>query len=337
MVPSAFVVLSALPLTPNGKLDRQALPAPDAVEAPGDNEAPTQPAEIAVCDLIAELLGVTQVGLANNFFHLGGDSISAIRLVSRARDRGLHLTPRDVFLNPVLRDLSRVAQFRPEPDNASRDTGDLPLVVLEQQELERLQAAYPLLEDVWPLTPVQEGLFFHADYARGGDDPYLVQLVLEFEGTLSPSRLRAALEALLIRHASLRVSFDTTRQGQPLQLVHRRCDLPWREYELAPLAPAARDAEAATLEAQDRRARFVLSQAPLLRATLIDLAPARHRLLLTQHHLLGDGWSGPILLHDLATLYRDPAGRLPPPPAFAAYLAWLTRQDKEAARTAWRT
>ena len=131
--------------------------------------------------------------------------------------------------------LEALARHASRPGAGGRTPSDLPMVQVKQREIERLEAAYPLLEDVWPLTPVQEGLFFHADYARDGDDPYLVQLILEFEGALAPERLRAALEALLDRHASLRVSFDTTRQGQPLQLVHRRCELPWKEYDLAQL------------------------------------------------------------------------------------------------------
>jgi amino acid adenylation domain-containing protein/non-ribosomal peptide synthase protein (TIGR01720 family) len=335
MIPSAFTVLDALPLTPNGKLDRRALPTPRSTGA-ADHLAPTRPEETLLCDLVAGLLRVERVGLADNFFHLGGDSIGAIRLVGLARDRGLGLTPQDVFLHPVLGDLARVAGRAPAAGRAAADDGRGPLVALEPAEIERLGARHPDLEAVWPLTPLQEGLLFHAQYARDGEDPYLVQLVLELDGVLAADRLRRALDALLARHASLRVGFESTGRGQPLQLVHRHCRLPWQAHDLAGVPAGEREAQAAAVEAEDRRTRFAIAQAPLVRATLLRLGPERHRLLLTQHHLLGDGWSGPILIRDLLALYRDPAGVLPPPPPFADYLAWLQRQDRDAARAAWR-
>ncbi|NOT26209.1 MAG: amino acid adenylation domain-containing protein, partial [Acidobacteria bacterium] len=336
MVPSGFVVLDALPLTPNGKLDRQALPTPESIGTLS-HRMPETPGQALLCELVADLLSVEGVGLADNFFYLGGDSISAIRLVTRARERHLHLTPRDVFLHPVLADLSRVAEYRPAATDVS-STADAGLrAALAQADLDRLRAVHPELETVWPLTPVQEGLFFHTDFSHGGEDPYLVQLVLELEGALVPARLRKAFELLLDRHASLRVSFEISDAGQPLQIVHRRCLLPWHEHDLASLSTSARDTQAAALEAHDRRARFTLGQAPLLRATLIRLGPTQHRLLFTQHHLLGDGWSGPILLNELRVLYRDgDAHQLASPPPFADYLAWLQQQDKAAAGEAWR-
>ena len=115
--------------------------------------------------------------------------------------------------------------------------------------------------------------------------------------------------------------------------------MPWREYDLSGVEPDEGDRRAAAIETEDRRGRFRLDQAPLIRAALLHLGPDRHRLLLTQHHLLGDGWSGPILLQDLLALYRHggDGAALPPPPAFKDYLAWLQNQDQQAARDAWRT
>src|SRR5262249_12554948 len=90
------------------------------------------------------------------------------------------------------------------------------------------------------------------------------------------------------------------------------------------------------IEAADRRARLDLQQAPLMRAALLRLAPLRYRLLLTQHHLLGDGWSAAILIEELLAFYRHASPALPPAPTFSDYLAWLMRQDRDAARQAWR-
>ena len=335
MIPGAFVVLEALPLTPNGKLDRTALPAPDGTGLAADYVAPATPEETLLCDLVAELLGLARVGLADNFFHLGGDSISSIRLVSRAREHGLFMAPRDVFLHPVIGEL--VHRLREGPDVPATPI-NIHLVELDLTEIETVKLHNPDLEDIWPLTPLQEGLLFHAHYETDGEDPYLVQLALELEGPLDTDRLRHALDALLDRHASLRISFQQARLGQALQIVHSNCTIPWQEHELAAYAPDERDQRAGKIEADDRRTRFALDRAPLIRATLLHLGAQHHRLLLTQHHLLGDGWSTTIFFRDLLALYRHrgDADALPCQPSFRDYLAWLQQQDKQAAREAWR-
>ena len=161
--------------------------------------------------------------------------------------------------------------------------------------------------------------------------------VLELGGTLNIAALRRAFDALLTRHAALRVSFVQTRGGQPLQVVHRQCRIPWLEQDLSGLSRAECEAQARVIAADDRRVGFAISHAPLMRAKLLKL-DGGDRLLLTQHHLLGDGWSGAVLLTELAALYRSQGDRaLARPPGFADYLAWRQRQDRQAATDAWRT
>ncbi|MEQ1572601.1 MAG: amino acid adenylation domain-containing protein, partial [Vicinamibacterales bacterium] len=234
--------------------------------------------------------------------------------------------------------LNALAHLADRPEVGGRTPSDFPLVALDQTDIEMLERQHPDLEDIWPLTPLQEGLLFHAHFDRESEDSYLVQLVLELEGALDAVRLRHALDALLVRHATLRVGFEQTRRGQPLQIVQARCPIPWREHDLSALDANERSRRAAEIEADDRRTRFAFDQAPLIRASLVRLAPHSHCLLLTQHHLVGDGWSGTILLHDLLALYRRQGDHdtLPRQPVFADYLAWLQRQDKDAARAAWQ-
>ena len=235
--------------------------------------------------------------------------------------------------------LEALARHAAQPQAGGLTPSDLDLVMLDQTEIETFEQQHPGLQDIWPLTPLQEGLLFHAHFDSEGEDPYLVQLAFELEGALDSARLRRALDALLERHASLRAGFQQNRLGQPLQVVHARCAMPWRQHDLSALDADERNRRAGEIEDDDARTRFVLEQAPLLRATLLRLGPERHRLLLTQHHLLGDGWSGSILLQDMLALYRyhGNADALPRQPAFKDYLAWLQRQDKEAAREAWRS
>ncbi|HXM55197.1 MAG TPA: amino acid adenylation domain-containing protein, partial [Candidatus Dormibacteraeota bacterium] len=189
------------------------------------------------------------------------------------------------------------------------------------------------LEAVLPLSPLQEGLLFHAQY-EAGDDPYLVQTVLDLEGEWDRGRLRAAAEALLRRHPNLRAGFVQRALRPPVQAIPRRADLPWREVDLR----RAPDAEAALerLLAADRRDRFALDRPPLMRVTLCDLGGGRLRLVLTHHHILLDGWSLPVLLDDLLALYRTGGEGLPPPAPFRDYLRWLRDRDAGAAERAWR-
>jgi aspartate racemase len=189
----------------------------------------------------------------------------------------------------VLRDLAGCAVDKAAEAGINSDA---PLLTLDQPQLEALERGHGVLQDIWPLTPLQEGLLFHAHYQREGADPYLVQLVLELRGRLDAARLRRALDALLVRHASLRVAFVQDSQGRPLQLVLAHCAMPWQWHDLSEVPGDERSARAAELEAVDLHQRFVLERAPLMRATLLTLGPQEHRLLLSQHHALGDGWSG---------------------------------------------
>ncbi|MFF8812630.1 amino acid adenylation domain-containing protein [Streptomyces pactum] len=193
-------------------------------------------------------------------------------------------------------------------------------------------------EDVLPLTPLQQGLFFHALYDRQGTDVYTVQLRLDLRGPLDPEALRTAAGALLRRHAPLRAAFWHEKLDEPVQVILKDVPLPWAEHDLTALDPEKREAELDRLMAEDRAHRFDPTEPPLLRFTLVRLAEDRHRLLLSHHHLLLDGWSLPVVVRDLFALHAHggDASRLPAVTPYRAYLSWLTRQDRAAAGEAWR-
>ncbi|MFD0383489.1 condensation domain-containing protein [Streptomyces stramineus] len=177
------------------------------------------------------------------------------------------------------------------------------------------------LEDVLPLAPLQEGFLFHALYDGQAPDLYTVQLVLRVEGPLDAAVMRASAAALLARHANLRAGFRTRKSGQAIQVIHREVPLPWREIDLR---QAGGEAELEELLAADRAARFDLARPPLLRLSLFRLADEEYCLALTSHHILLDGWSTPLLLDELFTLYERggsppgcPASPLPRLPGLA--------------------
>ena len=225
-----------------------------------------------------------------------------------------------------------------QPGAGGRTPSDLPLVALSQAEIERLEELYPRLEDVLPLSPLQEGLLFHALYDAHAPDVYTVQLELDLEGALDVAVLEAAAHALMARHASLRAGFRHEELRRPVQIIVPQAAAPWRLLDLSSLDEATRASEANRIVAEDRAARFDLAAAPLLRFALLRLGARQHRLVLTNHHLLMDGWSAPVLVRELLALYasRGDAAALPRLTPYRDYLAYLVAQDRAAATAAWR-
>ncbi|WP_371858287.1 amino acid adenylation domain-containing protein [Pseudomonas sp. ERMR1:02] len=326
MLPAHLMCLAALPLTPNGKLDRQGLPAPEATRQSQDQVAAASPAETLLVEIWQELLGLDSVGVTENFFELGGDSIISLQAVSRAGQRGLVFSPKQLFEQQTIRALAAVA--------SSRETA---LVEVPKVEAFALAphidvAAREGLQDLYPLSPMQQGMLFHC-LDSPELNPYVNQLSVQVDGLQVP-RFRAAWQALIERHEVLRAAFRW-RDGlaDPLQAVFAEVELPieeldWRERS---------DTEQALndLAAAEQAKGFDLSCPPLMRFILVRLGEDRYQMIWIYHHLLLDGWSASRLLGDMLRLYHHdslPAltGR------YADYIAWLQRQDGAQAEGFWR-
>ncbi|MCM3923703.1 condensation domain-containing protein, partial [Frankia sp. AiPs1] len=188
------------------------------------------------------------------------------------------------------------------------------------------------IEEVLPLAPLQEGLFFHA--MADSDAAYTVQTILELEGALDRARLRTAAQALVDRHANLRTAFVVVPTGA-VQVVLRQVDVPWAEAEAEAEAGAGGSgAGVRELAAAERARPFVMDAPPLIRFLLIRTGPRAHRLVITSHHILLDGWSSPLLLRDLFSLYAGvPAPR---PRPYRDYLTWLAARNRDESLAVWR-
>ncbi len=194
------------------------------------------------------------------------------------------------------------------------------------------------VDDIRPLSPLQEGLLFHALYDEHGTDVYTAQLVFDLSGTVDTERLRSAAATMLRRHAALRASFRHRKSGEPVQVIHREVRVPWEEIDLTGLDTDKRAAELTRLLEADRSRRFDVARPPLMRFTLIHCGPGDHRFVLTNHHLVMDGWSMPLLVGELFTLYLEgEQARLAAPPAYQGYLTWLAARDRTASERAWRS
>ncbi|QMV22163.1 amino acid adenylation domain-containing protein [Streptomyces sp. SCUT-3] len=264
------------------------------------------------------------------------------------RLRASWVWPGAVFSEEDVRDLAdtwvralrALAEHGTRPGAGGRTPSDLPFVDLGQQEIDLVEQACPDAEEILPVTPLQDGLLFHALFDEAAQDVYTVQLFFEIHGEPDAGRLRAAAEALVRRHANLRAGFLHDVAGRSVQVVRREVELPWSEWDLSGLDAAARDVELSRVMGEERSRRFDLAVAPLLRCALVRLGEGRHRLVVTNHHILLDGWSMPLLARELFALYAaggDAAGAgLPRVTPYREYLGWLAGRDRAAAEEAWR-
>ncbi|RDI62800.1 amino acid adenylation domain-containing protein [Nocardia pseudobrasiliensis] len=326
MVPARIVIVAALPHTVNGKLDRAALPEP-----PSDTggRAPSTPTERALCEIVAAALGHESVSIDDDFFGAGGDSITAISVSSRLRERGVVLAPQELLTRRSLGDLAAAAtsSAMPAPETEARRTA------APSAQLDELTATYGPIADVLGLSPLQEGFLFHA--LRDGEaDVYTMTARFELAGPVDIDRLATAFERMLDRHPNLGAAFCYEQFDQPVQVVPRTRPSSWRVRDLRDLDTVEFARAASEIEQQAAAEPFDITTPPLLRAILIRRSDTEHRLLLTAHHLLADGWSVPIMLRETLALYHG--AQLPAPGYYGDYLAWLTARDTAAATERWR-
>ncbi|MDV3126107.1 amino acid adenylation domain-containing protein [Mycobacterium sp. 21AC1] len=200
---------------------------------------------------------------------------------------------------------------------------------LNQLQIDELAAQYPIA-DVLPLTPLQQGLLFHTGTAQGSEDLYAVQLDIDVSGPLDADRLRNAVHTVLKRRPNVAADFYE-EFGVPVQILSADPSLAWQYVELT--GGADTEEQIQQLSAAERAAVCDLVDQPAFRAALIRTAPDRHRFVLTNHHIVLDGWSKPILLQEIFASYFGE--RLPAPVPYRRFVTWLATQDNDSARAAW--
>ncbi|WP_050507433.1 non-ribosomal peptide synthetase [Pseudomonas syringae] len=334
MVPAQLIFLDQLPLTPNGKLDRKALPLPDASQSQGIYVAPQTDVQRRIATIWQDVLKLEQVGISANFFDLGGDSIISIQLVSRARQQGIEFSPKDLFQHQTIEQLASVARITtPETDKQpAQDDQAFALSGLTTPQLAALPVPLALIEDIYPLSPMQQGMLFYTLEANEAA-LYLNQMAVSVEG-LNVERFLAAWNATIQRHEILRTGFwSASHLAEPLQLVYKQAAIAVRQLDWQGRSVQAEDLH--NQVAHDAAQGFDLLHAPLMRLTLIRLAENSHYLIWTSHHILMDGWSSSQLLGEVLEHYSgQPApskkGR------YRDYIGWLKAQSQPRLERFWK-
>ncbi|HEX5356498.1 MAG TPA: amino acid adenylation domain-containing protein [Aquabacterium sp.] len=362
MVPGAIVVMAELPQTPNGKVDRDALPEPeghtglDTVTAPFD--APRTPAELALADIWAELLGISRISRQDSFFDLGGHSLLIMQMIDRLSERGMTLGVSAVFRSAVLADLALAIEQqadqhtdRREGDHVRGATGAipvgtthitpdmLPLLTLTQAQIDRLAGEVTggaaNIQDIYPLTPLQEGILFHHELSVHGGDAYVLPVALRMKDDATRDRFLRALQAVVDRHDALRTAMAWHDLPQPVQIVWRQAPLTVDTLTLSDPTECgySEEAQLRALMAPEHL-NMSLQTAPLLRVQLVRRAGAGAAdgtpyVLLQLHHIVCDHISLELVLAEVAALMQGAAGTLAPPVPYRDFVAYTLANSHE--------
>ncbi len=324
MIPAIFMVLSSFPLTPNGKIDRKALPTPSSMDRVSDNLIPPRTdEEVKMAAIWCQVLGIDRVGITCNFFELGGHSLLATQCIARIRENfDVELPVKSIFTSPTIEKLV------PLLEKAK------PLSLLAPPVVSKVDRDTPL-----PLSFAQMRLWF-LNQLEGGSAEYSISTsynmpaAIRLYGDLNTAALRKAFQALVARHESLRTIF-VVDDGHASQRINPPGDWFMDIRDISNLEHEEREAEILNFAHDEALRSFDLEMGEpdiarrtrLMRTRLLRCGAHEHVLLLTMHHIISDGWSVGVLLHDVAELYRAIVeGTAPQLPdlqiQYADYAAW---------------
>jgi amino acid adenylation domain-containing protein len=299
MVPAAFVAMDALPLNPSGKLDRRALPEPGPERA-GMEEAYAAPrtvVEDTLAAVWAGVLGVETVGIHDNFFALGGDSILSLRIAGMARDRGLPVTLRQVFRNPTVATLAAAVEAERYGGEAELHTP--PFSLITDEDRARLPEG---VVDAYPLSRTQLGMLYHQD--RDADAPLYHGLTsFHVQIPFDAEKMERAMIAVVHRHPNLRTGFDLHGYSEPLQIVYEKAVSLIHHHDLRHLDAAAQKAALDRFFAAESDNAFDLPVPPQIRFHVVRRTDDTLEFCLVENHAVSDGWSLHTIIADTLACY----------------------------------
>ena len=328
MIPSAFVFLDEFPITPNGKLDRRALNVTDDLlqtfHTGTKYVAPRTPHEEMVAAIWAEVLNRARVGVTDNFFYLGGHSLLATRVMARVRKVfGIELPLHTLFEAPTVdkftEDVVAALAVGPKPE---------PLPPIDQ-----------VPETEAPLSFEQERLWLW-DQFNPGSPLYNLTSAFRLHGELNTAALERTLNEIVRRHDALRTTFHQSEKG-PRQIVSPWTPVSLPVTDLSGLPQAEQEAEMKRYAEVHALHSFDLARGPLMLVDLLRLSENEYVAIITMHHIISDGWSAGVLLHEMTVLYEafiadrpSPLGELPT--QYSDFARWQRRWLESRSQTYWK-
>ncbi|SNR31532.1 hybrid non-ribosomal peptide synthetase/type I polyketide synthase, partial [Flavobacterium sp. ov086] len=330
MVPQLWVELDTIPLTSNGKLDKKALPEFDGSQlSTQEYVAPRNETEIQIVAIWESLLGVTNIGIHDNFFELGGHSLLVVQLISRLQALDFYILVKDIFANPTIASisnkLSSISFIYTVPANGILATSNhitpsmVPLLDFDQSDLDKIVAMVPggvsNIEDIYPLSPLQEGIYFHhlmSDTAQG--DPYVLSSLLSFSDSNKRTAFIEALQFVVNRHDILRTSFLSTGLPNAVQVVLREAVLSVELVDSSSLDNSKAILPQLELLVASGTHWMDTSKAPLMELKLADDPENEsYYLVVYDHHLIMDHVGLEKIIEEVTLYLAGEAENLPVP------------------------
>ncbi|WP_158642769.1 non-ribosomal peptide synthetase, partial [Chitinophaga japonensis] len=340
MVPAYLVEVEGFTLTPNGKVDKDCLPHPSELGLVSGVEyvAPVNAVEHALAEVYGEVLKRERVSVQDSFFDLGGDSIKAILLINRLKQRGYTVKVGDVLKYPVIAEVAKHTRVvTPEaPENNKPLQEGFTYRQLLPEELEAICSAGEV-SDIYELSPLQEGIYYHW-LAEPGTTAYVQQTSYRMKGALQVKVIQESYEYLVARHAVLRTSFSHEYGSRNLQIVRKQVQAGFIYQDIGNLED--KEAYVTHYKQQDRKKGFDLGSGSQMRLSVLDLGGEEYELVWSHHHILMDGWCATVLINEFYVIYQYLLNDRPPlldkPAAYVNYIRWLFRQDKARSLQYWK-
>lgn len=296
MIPTHWVELNALPLNANGKVDKDQLVKP---EIKGRYVPPGNPLERVLCEVWANVLQVAQVGIQDNYFTLGGDSIRSIGLIAAARDKGINFTLDQLFSFPTIEALANYLDGQ-KPGGQIENSKTTAFSLIEPFVRDGFSAH---IVDAYPLTTLQQGMIYHNQFDANSNlyhDVFSYRLQIPQSIQFDSDLIRKAYDALLQKHAVLRTTFALSTYKTPLQLVHEHADTASLVIEdLSSLSHLNQQQAIADFLKKEKQSGFDISKLPLVRCYIHLLGADNIQFSISFHHAIIDGWSDALLVKEL--------------------------------------
>ncbi|NQZ11450.1 MAG: amino acid adenylation domain-containing protein, partial [Algicola sp.] len=316
MIPAIFVVVEDWPLTVNGKVNKARLPAIDFSDLQADYVAPRDAREQLLCDIWQDALNIEQVGIEDNFFNLGGDSIVSISVVAQVKAQGLELSVKQLFEYPTV-----ILLAEQLTEQQGKNDEITPFSLLTDQERDLFAQDHQHVIDAYPLSQLQSGMVFHSQ--RAGFDGVYHDIMGEYvRCPWQRDAFESALQALIDAHPLLRTGFKLWGK-RPLQTVFKSIDIPLIVQDIKDLDESAQQQTIASWTDQRKRHEFDWENGPLFQFNIFLRSDDSFEFVFSFHHAILDGWSVATLNTNLFNYYTQLLlGKTPPVMA----QEWVYRQ-----------